>query len=121
MISDYFTKPLQGTLFQKKMRYYIMNVAYDSSDPVGSPPQDHRSVLEIEVPVLLPVVAPVEKAVDSDGFTLVTRKQKNGKNVSCTSTSADTERASKPVCFTGKLRTGVELKSKSGMSEPQNG
>jgi hypothetical protein len=103
------------------MRNYIMNVAYDSSDPVDSPPQDHRSVLEIEVPVLLPVVVPVEKAVDNDGFTLVTRKQKNGKNVPCTSTSTGTERASKPVRLTGKLGTGDDLANKSGMSEPQNG
>jgi hypothetical protein len=40
MISDYFTKPLQGSLFQK-MRGLIMNV-----DPDTVNCWDHRSVLE---------------------------------------------------------------------------
>jgi hypothetical protein len=39
MISDYFTKPLQGTLF-RKMRDLIMNV-----DPAAADRWDHRSVL----------------------------------------------------------------------------
>jgi hypothetical protein len=39
MIADFFTKPLQGTLFQK-FRNFIMNC-----DPLINSPQDHRSVL----------------------------------------------------------------------------
>jgi hypothetical protein len=39
MISDYFTKPLQGILFQK-FRNFIMNC-----DPATGSSQDHRSVL----------------------------------------------------------------------------
>jgi hypothetical protein len=39
MISDYFTKPLQGALF-RKMRDLIMNV-----DPAAANRWDHRSVL----------------------------------------------------------------------------
>jgi hypothetical protein len=81
-------------------------------------------MLEIEVPVLLPVVVLVEKAevpVDSDGSTLVTRKQKNCKNMSWPSTCTGTERASKPVCLTRKLGTGSELKIKSEMDKTQNG
>ena len=43
MISDYFTKPLQGTLF-RKMRDLIMNV-----DPAAADRWDHRSVLGDDV------------------------------------------------------------------------
>jgi Reverse transcriptase (RNA-dependent DNA polymerase) len=42
MISDFFTKPLQGAPF-KKLRNQIMNV--EPSDPVREVYQDHRSVL----------------------------------------------------------------------------
>jgi hypothetical protein len=45
MIANFFTKPLQGALFQK-FRKFIMNV-----DPLTNSPRDHRSVLRnIEVP-----------------------------------------------------------------------
>jgi hypothetical protein len=40
MVSDYFTKPLQGALF-RKMRGLIMNIDPDATDR-----WDHRSVLE---------------------------------------------------------------------------
>jgi Reverse transcriptase (RNA-dependent DNA polymerase) len=43
MVSDYFTKPLQGTLF-RKMRDLIMNV-----DPAAADRWDHRSVLDDDV------------------------------------------------------------------------
>ena len=41
MFADYFTKPLQGALFQK-MRNFIMNV-----DPATDRSWDHRSVLDL--------------------------------------------------------------------------
>ena len=41
MLADFFTKPLQGSLFLK-FRDMIMNV-----DPSGQNHPDHRSVLEI--------------------------------------------------------------------------
>jgi Reverse transcriptase (RNA-dependent DNA polymerase) len=44
MISDYFTKPLQGTPF-KKLRDYIMNLP--DCDLEDKSPQDHRSVLKV--------------------------------------------------------------------------
>jgi hypothetical protein len=40
MIADFFTKPLQGTLF-RTFRNFILNV-----DHAGVPPQDPRSVLK---------------------------------------------------------------------------
>jgi hypothetical protein len=43
MLSDYFTKPLQGALF-RKLRDLIMNV-----DPVIASRWDHRSVLGDDV------------------------------------------------------------------------
>jgi histone deacetylase 1/2 len=43
MIADFFTKPLQGSLFQK-FRDFIMNYA-----PLTNRPLDHRSVLGNEV------------------------------------------------------------------------
>jgi hypothetical protein len=42
MLADYFTKPLQGSSFQK-FRNQIMNLK--DSDPVSKVAQDHRSVL----------------------------------------------------------------------------
>jgi hypothetical protein len=42
MVADFFTKPLQGTLF-RKMRDYIMNI-----DPTSEYHSGHRSVLEHE-------------------------------------------------------------------------
>jgi hypothetical protein len=43
MVADYFTKPLQGTLF-RKFRDFIMNV---DPLPTMTSPKDRRSVLEI--------------------------------------------------------------------------
>ena len=41
MLGDYFTKPLQGGLFNK-FRDCILNI---QTDPLIVPPEDHRSVL----------------------------------------------------------------------------
>jgi hypothetical protein len=60
MIADYFTKPLQGTLF-RKFRDQIMNV-----DPALNDVPDHRSVLR-----------KVEEDVHStDGWTVVRPRRK---------------------------------------------
>ena len=48
MVSDYFTKPLQGALF-RKMRDLIMNI-----DPDAANRWDHRSVLGDETSIEVP-------------------------------------------------------------------
>ena len=64
MIADFFTKPLQGSLFQK-FRDEIMNI-----DPAPRNVQDHRSVLKHGS-------ADVHS---TDGWTVV-QKKKNKKKV----------------------------------------
>jgi hypothetical protein len=65
MIADYFTKPLQGTLF-KQLRDQIMNI--DIANPLSTTAsQDYRSVLEVVE----------EKPATDDGWTLVQRKTRH--------------------------------------------
>jgi hypothetical protein len=62
MIADYFTKPLQGTLF-KQLRNQIMNI--DIANPLSTTAgQDYRSVLEVVV----------GRPRADDGWTLVQAK-----------------------------------------------
>jgi hypothetical protein len=79
MIADFFTKPLQGSLF-KKLRDQIMNVNPASYD--GS--QDCRSVLEIS-DVRDPADNQPDQRTDcdddKDGWTEVHRKKEHGKKV----------------------------------------
>ena len=61
MVADFFTKPLQGSIF-KKFRDQIMNIA-----PTADSPQDHRSVLEN---------SEGDVHTTDDGWTLVVHKHK---------------------------------------------
>jgi hypothetical protein len=65
MIADFFSKPLQGSLF-KKFRDFIMNITPSTTstnaDPSPRCDEDHRSVLEPEK--------------QDDGWTVYTKKQK---------------------------------------------
>jgi hypothetical protein len=78
MIADFFTKPLQGTLF-KSFRDFIMNVDHGAQRT-----RDHRSVLEPETenkenPSVDTDVPKSERPNTSDTtneWTLVTKKQK---------------------------------------------
>jgi hypothetical protein len=65
MLSDYFTKPLQGTRF-RKLRNQIMNI-----DPNDAQRWDHRSVLE-----------PEQKVNGTDGQTTDVRPDGNTGDVS---------------------------------------
>jgi hypothetical protein len=83
MLADFFTKPLQGTLFQK-FRNQVMNI-----DPSTKLYQDHRSVLESETKT-------------QEGWTVVNRR--NNRN-----TSVDTEVSGKTALRANNSDTGLGL------------
>jgi KUP system potassium uptake protein len=69
MVADFFSKPLQGSLF-RKFRDFIMNISSPvqslQSDPLNSSSKDHRSVLEPEI--------------TDDGWKVHTNKRKQKLN-----------------------------------------
>jgi hypothetical protein len=83
MLADFFTKPLQGTLFQK-FRNQVMNI-----DPSTKLYQDHRSVLESETKT-------------QEGWTVVNRR--NNRN-----TSVDAEVSGKTALRANNSDTGLGL------------
>jgi murein tripeptide amidase MpaA len=68
MIADFFTKPLQGALFQK-FRDQIMNI-----NPLPNGPQDCRSVLGKTDARVTP---DANTDGEDDGWTVVRNKRKN--------------------------------------------
>ena len=77
MIADFFTKPLQGMAFIG-FRNFIMNV---DSDIDNDNIQNHRSVLN-NIERLNPddqVAVTTDGEGNSDGFIIVTRRQKKNK------------------------------------------
>ena len=68
MIADFFTKPLQGTMF-RKFRTQIMNL-----DPLSDSSQDDRSVLWKEVDS-----KEDEQSTDENGWIEVHHKTKTRK------------------------------------------